>query len=298
LHCRAYPDLRHFEQETVMRHAGWLAVGWMLVTGSLRADWKITTVTSNMRGEESVRTEYYKGKLERSDVELDGKVVAVWVMDRENARQTAWDPHTRQYSVTSYTRAPQPAVPVAAEADAGLRPVMHFDSVTTDTGEQKVFFGHTARHFITTEKRTTENAGDGGRELDSETVMDAWYIDDVLQPGKAGTRLITYGAMLSAGRPPVIKFTHSGPAVSGMVVQETTDTKFVSARGVRASYKNSTEVKELSDAVLPQQLFEPPAGYTRVAQLANPYVARHATLSDEIETYWNSFESWLVSWLF
>ncbi len=279
-----------------MRNAWWLAVGWMLVTGSLRADWKITTATNNMRGEESVQTEYYKGKLERSDLELDGKVVTVVVMDRENRRQTAWDPRAKQYSVTSYARPPQPAASMAVEADAGPSPVMHFDSVTTDTGERKLFFGHTARHFITIEKRTTENARDGGRELDSETVMDAWYIDDVRATGTGGTKLIASLAVLSAGQPPVIKFTHSGPAVSGMVVQETTETKFLNARGVTGNYKNSTEVKELSDAVLPPQVFEPPSGYTRVAQLANPYVGRHLTLSDEIETYWNSFASWLLSW--
>lgn len=279
-----------------MRKAWWLAVVWMLVTGSLRADWKITTVTTDARGEKSVRTEYYKGSLERSDLELDGKVVAFWVMDRANAMQTAWDPNARQYSVTSYARTARPVAPVAIEADAGPPPVMHFDSVTIDTGERKLFFGHTARHLITNEKRTTENAGEGGQDLDSETVTDAWYIDDVHATGTGGARLIAYGAMLSAGRPPVVRFTHSGPAVSGIAVQETTETKFRNVRGVSGNYKSTTEVTELSNAVLPQPLFEPPAGYTRVAQLASPYAGRHLTLSDEIETYWNSFESWLMSW--
>jgi len=111
-------DLRNCEQELFVSKTIWMCgLGLMAALTPVRADWKITTATTDLRGEESVRTDYYKGKLQRSDIEGNRAHPYVVVLDVENRRETVWDASAKQYSVISLRRERKP---VAAPTAAGL----------------------------------------------------------------------------------------------------------------------------------------------------------------------------------
>jgi hypothetical protein len=129
------------------------------------------------------------------------------------------------------------------------------ESRTVDTGEQKVFFNHPARHLITTIKRAD---GSGGEET-----IDGWYIDHELAdnhctPGFArtdplyvlGTALVRY--------PEVPQFHHTGPLPTGLAVQL--------ARTVKEGKSGQTftfneTIEELSDVPIPPSSFDLPTGF-------------------------------------
>jgi hypothetical protein len=46
----------------------------------------------------------------------------------------------------------------------GLVKAVQIDSHTTGTGERKIFFGHTAKHLVTTIRRAPDKSNDGGEE--------------------------------------------------------------------------------------------------------------------------------------
>ena len=254
------------------------------------ADWKITTVTDTS-GRKSVGTEYYKGKLRRSDTQVDGVLRSVFVMDSETMRQTMWDPGAKQYTVFSAARTPSTTkIPVT---DTQTRPVLLFESATTDTGERQTFFGRTGRRLITSEKRSREETPGSPRKLESETVTDGWYVDVTGLPQSRSAGLFY---SLVAGPSPVIKVTHTGERLSGLAVREKVVTHFMGSGSGIPESEMTREVTELYEGVLPQNLFEPPADFKRVAQLANTSIRYPRSFSDEIELYWNTVERWFAGW--
>jgi hypothetical protein len=54
------------------------------------------------------------------------------------------------------------------------KPTVRFSVTTVDTNERKDFFGHAARHVITTHRRVPLV---GSQSQPTETVTDGWYID-------------------------------------------------------------------------------------------------------------------------
>ena len=54
------------------------------------------------------------------------------------------------------------------------RPNLLVEITTSDTGERKQMFGYTARHVVTTEKRTPL---EGAVSLPQEQITDGWYVD-------------------------------------------------------------------------------------------------------------------------
>lgn len=84
-----------------------------------------------------------------------------------------------------YIAAPYPPKPLSkAETEArGLKPLqfvasdkptLRLETTTLDTGERKEFFGHTARHVITTRRQIPL---EGSKSDAQEMVKDGWYID-------------------------------------------------------------------------------------------------------------------------
>jgi hypothetical protein len=53
-------------------------------------------------------------------------------------------------------------------------PLARIEKTTVDTGERKEFFGHVARHIITTVKQTNV---DGTNKVTDDGTWDGWYID-------------------------------------------------------------------------------------------------------------------------
>src|SRR5579884_4224497 len=102
-----------------------------VLAASAQADWKITTaVTAN--GHCSTGTEYFKGKLRRTDQDKH-----VSVTDFERLRYIIWSPELRQYVVIRLRR--------EYRGFAG-HPII-VEQHTTDTGEHRIVFGRVAHHF-------------------------------------------------------------------------------------------------------------------------------------------------------
>lgn len=272
-----------------MRRHWRLAVVGIAVITPLPADWKITTSTTDDRGIESVRTEYYKGQLWRSDSSGVRESPLVFVMDQEGRALTIWDVKRKEYmSVTPHAVSREI---LDRRVDARSWPVLLVETSTTDTGERQTLFGRTATHLITSEKRSGQQAPDAEMKLESESVTDAWYID---ASGLPVERRGTFSAMLVLnGQVPEVRRTHTGPAPSGMAVRETRTWRLLK---LSITTESEMEVKELQEGPLSPALFMPPADFKRVDKLSDTSLVYQPSFSDEIQMYWNSFENWLFSW--
>lgn len=158
-----------------MRQARCLAAVWMLVTGPLRADWKITISYSDENRCESVHTQYYKGDLRRSDSLSNRQAGPIVVQNLAAGTFTMWDTKRKVFMTVSPLRGPAAAPAPVAEVDATMGPVELIETDTTETGERQTILGRTARHFITSEKQSLEETPGAEAKLESETVRDEWY---------------------------------------------------------------------------------------------------------------------------
>ena len=143
------------------------------------------------------------------------------------------------------------------------------ESHTVDTGERRTFFGHPAKHLVTTNRRGPDKSSSGGEEI-----LDGWYIDhegpdndcapDYVhsEPYYAiGTTLVTY--------PDVAQFHHTGPLPTGLAVKLTYTFKLAPAKDGSPGRTMTDErtVEDLSDSPLRPSLFELPSGFHENPQL-------------------------------
>ena len=178
-----------------------------------------------------------------------------------------------------FTEWPVPVFPTRQEVNARIKavaqagrpdPTVRVEIETIDTGERKDFFGHQARHVITT--RRVVPLTSVTRDARS-TVIDGWYID--LDTGISCDRwwrsesqgLLTVHKQ--GEQPPRPIFTNIGEPERGYAVRS------------RTTDEESTldvEVTDLSTAALDPALFEVPAGFSRVEQIRQepipPFVIR------------------------
>jgi hypothetical protein len=244
-----------------MRWKGLCTIGLMATVGSpLQADWKITTVSKSPSWQ-SIQTEYYKGTLHRTEwSDQNGKHKHVQVLDRGNGRLTDWDIDSRRYTVHPLN----PPNPAAKSLPAG--PIITIDRATTDTSERRTFFGRTARHLITHERSS---------QFDGETVIDGWYIDlDGLPSTRREAVLVAVRSDQAQG-PPVFKVNQTGAKPTGLAVLLKTNSTHV---------ETTSEVTELKEGRLPDDLFEPPPGFVRPIQFP-----------DHLRLTWERLQDWVAS---
>src|SRR3989442_1727955 len=132
----------------------------------LRADLRITVKETFASGA-ATRTEYYKENRWRSESEQIG---GYRIVDSANKRIITVDPAKREYYVNTFTRTEQTTDPYQT---------IVIEVETRGTGEQRQMFGHPVHHFITTERRRTENPDKPPSET-REIITDGWYLDVTL----------------------------------------------------------------------------------------------------------------------
>src|ERR1700756_2072512 len=105
------------------------------------------------------------------------------------------------------------------------------ESTTVDAGEQKMFFGYSAKHFITTNKKAPDK-NDSAREV----IIDAWYIDHELPDDHCDPEYVrtepfyVLGAVLVMP-PQIPRLHHTGPVPTGLPVKTTATYKILGTNG-------------------------------------------------------------------
>ena len=232
----------------------------------LHADLKISIQQTDGRAT-TTRTDYYKGQLWRSDRE--GGTYSVF--NSANHRSLTVDTLGRQYSAATLLPAPPP--------DADPDQTFVVESETKDTGEQRPMFGHTAHHFVTTERRHTEYRDKPPSEI-QQAVTDGWYLDI---PGRFAmlSRIgaVAYIAVGDRAAMPKIAFKVTGLRPQGLPVWEKSPDRLL-------------EVTALSEAPPDPKLFESPSDFRRVSNLIP---RQHLSWSDMLHLHWQQFLNWLSS---
>lgn len=138
---------------------------------------------------------------------------------------------------------------------------IEIESKTVDTGERKMFFGHSAKHFITTIKRSPDKNDAGGEET-----INAWYIDHEVPDNNCAPDYVRTEPYYVVGTalvslPQIARFHHVGPVPSGLAVKTTLIHKTPRSKSSPGQTITIEEtVEELSDSPLAPSLFELPSG--------------------------------------
>lgn len=182
-----------------------------------------------------------------------------------------------------YSSAPYPPKPLTKEEIAkwGMRPpqaappgpaTLRIEITTVDTGERKDFFGHVARHVVTTTKETPL---EGSHSVAQESATDGWYIDfdpriscDMKWPqNKKGFARLTIGNAL----PERVEFIHKGDAETGFPVEWKVMSKdelaLPDGTKKETATKNDMRIVEFVEGPLDPGLFEVPVGFKKVARI-------------------------------
>jgi hypothetical protein len=215
-----------------------------------------------------------------------------------------------------YTSAPYPPKPFTQEelkargldapaAYVSDKPTLRIEVTTTDTGERKEIFGHTARHVITTRKQIPL---EGSASMPQESVMDGWYIDsnsgsiDLRQrlpcdrkwpEGKQG-HTYAYSRAVGGSQPPMDKpeFVTNGEPETGFVLQSTMTSKnthtLPDGTKKQSDSKFEIQVTQFEEVPFDPALFEIPSGFKRVDHIdRNPA----ASASNQISYLWQRFKA-------
>lgn len=212
-----------------------------------------------------VRSVYYlNSSMRRIDnVDENGKITFTKINNCETRVGLIVDPSSREYRALKLPRM-WTEQQFRDYVDKHPSDAVRIESRTVDTGEKRVMFGLTARHFITTVERPTKN-GIGG----SETI-DGWYVEHEevgCQNGLAfpreesGAILVTY--------PELVNPHHVGPVPTGLAVELTDTINWIGGRhGMNGrTMKSERIVESISDAPLDSRTFDVPAGFRENPQL-------------------------------
>ncbi len=264
-----------------------LLVGLPLLQASENIGIKMT-IRRAFSGNSSEQTIYLRGDRKRMEFQnfLGGK--------KANGSDE-WSPGPRLVAITrcdlgqvfelnldtaEYVSAPYPPKALTREEieARGLRksqperPTLRIETSTVNTGERREFFGHVARHVITTRKQTPL---EGSSSEPQEAVTDGWYID--LNPQVSCERRLPEGkrvhSYLTLGKQPAEKpeFVDIGESETGFAVQLVTiwQGTYTLPDGTRkqTDSKSETLVTQLEEGPLDLGLFEIPPEFKRVEHI-------------------------------
>ena len=173
------------------------------------------------------------------------------------------------------------------------------DVDTTDTGERRNFFGHTARHLV---EKQTRTPGPLAISLGQESVRDGWFINlDVnagcgtVRPPLGAVGVLYAGSLGSPIRTDKIEVHRKGEPVSGFAVSLTTKTTSLQDNPRRLTFESQQEVVELSNAPLDPALFEIPPGYKKVDRLQDYIVPSPAARRVPPGSTWSALKRYWAS---
>jgi hypothetical protein len=177
-----------------------------------------------------------------------------------------YPPQLPKEQLAKMSQAPPPALPGP--------PTFRIEVTTTDTGERMDFFGHQARHVITTRKETPLA---GSHRYAQDLVTDGWYIDleteISCEPWWRSSKQQKGIAYLAAGNDPIerIEVVQKGNEEHGFAVDlKVVDTSlYVLKDGTTKvnTSKNRIKVIDFVEGQLDPGTFEVPAGFAKVERM-------------------------------
>jgi hypothetical protein len=181
----------------------------------------------------------------------------------------------RQYEAWPYTQTAVAKAESAVErtltpkADPPGSPTIRIEVTRFDTGERKNFFGHVARHVITTTKQT-RLAGSQFQPL--EFVMDGWYIDVETrlscEPWATSGMGLHDRRILPRGSTEKYDLVEKGVPESGLAVEwkNTYHGARAEPNGTKKefSFSYETKITQFVEKALDPGLFEVPSSYRKV----------------------------------
>jgi hypothetical protein len=182
----------------------------------------------------------------------------------------------------------------APQLQRPAQPNLLIEITTKDTGERKQMFGYTARHVITTEKRTPL---EGASQMPMENVTDGWYIDldtsvSCDPPRQSGAFAVLVGGTNGKVDYPTFKLV--GQRETGFALSTTRRDTLLLPDGSRREPAQTDEalVTAISSDPLSSALFEIPSGFREVSEIRRrtimPWWAR-ALIS--LHAIWSRFRS-------
>lgn len=154
------------------------------------------------------------------------------------------------------------------------KPTLRIETTTLDTGERKEFFGHAARHVITTVKQIPL---EGSKSDAQEMVRDGWYIDlDTSFPcgwKRHSGKPAYVHAFLRAGNAPIERreFVDKGEPETGFAIEQKTTTRepMTLSDGTKKERTSVDEMRviQLVEGPLDPGLFTVPTGFRQVKQI-------------------------------
>jgi len=232
-----------------------------------------------------MRTEYLTPDRMRNEWqthagEWSGPPMASIIQRGEHDRVYVMDLQAHEY-VTYETDSH--GVPVSTQpkpvAESGGTLQIWIDSV--DTGERRNYFGHTARHIITRERRI---ATPGACSRGSETETDGWYLDSTVVPDWSQPKKNAYGVVVASvvsaepaannclDKVDKIDIHRSGVEPGFPIKISTTVRSQVSGRNGTPRLLASSwgsEILELKQGPLDPSLFQVPSDFHQVENLKN-----------------------------
>lgn len=265
---------------TIPRSA--LAIACLItLAGSASADTKVKTRQTS-GGQTYENTSYIKGKRQRSEGN-NGQMIVIQQCDLRRNIQII--PQAQAYVIQPYDTTANNSSTTTGRATsqpaATTKGGVVTSTVTTkDTGERKQILGYTARHIITTME--TESSPDACSPMKSKMQIDGWYIDaEFALECDSGVAYKPYTPQQSGGCQDRYVTKQVGTAKKGYPVWE--KMTMFDPSGAE-SFSTINEVVEFSHATLDASLFDVPAGYRQVSDLASAFSATQPQNNNEPAT--------------
>lgn len=259
-----------------------LAIACLItLAGSVSADTKVKSRQTS-GGQTYENTSYIKGKRQRSEAN-NGQMIVIQQCDLRRNIQII--PQAQAYVIQPYDNTANPSSTTSGRAtsqpSATTKGGVVTSIVTTkDTGERKQMLGYTARHIIT--MMETESSPEACSQMKSKMQIDGWYIDaEFALECDSGVAYKPYSPPQSGGCQDRYVTKQVGTAKKGYPVWE--KMTMFDPSGAE-SFSTINEVVEFSNATLDASLFDVPAGYRQVSDLASAFSAAPATTETSTPT--------------
>lgn len=246
-----------------------------------------STVTIRLKGARQVR--------ERTTEFPGGSSSIAMIGQCDHRRTMVLSPEHKTYAYMAIAPvAPASAARLAVVTSSPAAPAREevlIDAV--DTGERRQLGGLTARHIVTTTKRT--NSGEVPPAVRTR-VQDGWYVDlpplNCIEPGgdTVSSSLVSGGIGGVVPAPPHV--TVRGRAKPGIALIETDR-----ATGAEGTWEQTTELVEISSAPLDPALFDVPAGYVAALPYLGGFdLSRPDTVGNRLSVWWEGLRNFASRW--